>query len=142
MTNMGRAWPNGPWTEEPDHEAGLTAAGLPFILHRNQVGCWCGYVGVPEGHPAYGKRYDAVEADVHGGLTYAKECAGPICHEKVDSAPEVWWLGFDCSHYSDLMPGSYGDQGFMSAFGVYRDQVYVRAECERLADQLRSLENV
>lgn len=34
------------------------------------MGHLCGYIGVPKGHPWYGKDHDMIEANVHGGLTY------------------------------------------------------------------------
>jgi len=44
---------------------------LPCSIWRHeQLGHLCGYIGVPKGHPWYGKDYDAIEADVHGGLTH------------------------------------------------------------------------
>jgi len=32
-----------------------------------------GYIGVPKGHVWYGKHYDDIECDVHGGLTFGKQ---------------------------------------------------------------------
>ncbi len=118
--------PKGPWTEEPDREL-FKAHGFQCLINRNAMGAWCGYVGVPPGHPWHGKSYDDVEASVHGGLTYANECAGHICHvpepeEKcfqikvfgmilfrvvyyTKGEEHLYWLGFDCSHAGDLTPG-------------------------------------
>lgn len=73
--------PPGPWHEELDRV----------------VGAWCGYVGVPKGHRLFGVGYsecakkakcsesyceDRPESllGVHGGLTYAAACSGPLCH--------------------------------------------------------------
>lgn len=109
-------------------------------------GHWCGYVAVPPGHPLHGKDYDAVGADVHGGLTYANQCSGDICHVPAPGEPDdVWWFGFDCAHCWDFRPGH---AALMESVGiptpdwdreeVYRDLAYVRAECESLAEQLVS----
>lgn len=54
-----------------------------------------GYIGVPPEHPWYGKHYDDIDCNVHGGLTYA-----------ADSAPTqepdgYWWIGFDTAHLFD-----------------------------------------
>lgn len=152
----------GPWVGEPDHAA-FEHLGFPCILHRNRLGAWCGYVGVPEGHPWFGKGYDDVHQlspalDVHGGLTYAEPCRGAVCHD----APEKrWWLGFDCSHAMDVTPGLDGilekarsqmsetarsvlgtleADGSKEWFGekvTYKDLAYVRAETERLAEQAK-----
>jgi len=47
------------------------------------VGAWCGYVGVPKGHPYHGNSYDhdGVNVDVHGGLSFANGCAD-MSHEE------------------------------------------------------------
>lgn len=51
-------WPPGPWDDEPMERIDLTTqAGYAGLLHRGPMGAWCGYVGVPEGHPLYGKQY-------------------------------------------------------------------------------------
>ncbi len=138
-------WGDGPWQSEPDHVA-FEHAGFPCILHRNKLGAWCGYVGVPESHAWFGKGYDDVAADVHGGLTYAEPCQGDICHD----APEKrHWLGFDTAHAQDAPPGmsallrELGKKapalGMQRAwFGepvTYKDLAYVREETERLAEQ-------
>lgn len=136
---------------EPDH-VDFEHAGFPCILHRNNLGAWCGCVGVPEGHPWFGQGYDDVGADVHGGLTYAEPCQGSICHPGPDKR---YWLGFDCAHAQDIAPGiehdlararkELGDNPLWqsaakSFFGqpvTYKDLAYVRAETERLAEQAR-----
>jgi hypothetical protein len=58
----------------------------------------CGYVRVPPGHPMHGKHYDAVNVDVHGGLTFAEL---EPCKEHADG--QGWWFGFDCAHAFDAM---------------------------------------
>lgn len=66
----------GPWNNEPDKAQWVDdATGLDCLIVRNHGGALCGYVGVPEGHPAYGKDYDTVDVLVHGGLTFASLCA-------------------------------------------------------------------
>lgn len=99
-------WPKGEWDSEPDR-VDFIHAGFSCLLHRNTLGNWCGYVGVPETHPDFGKSYDDVEdVSVHGGLTYADLCREGICHVPQPGMPEkVWWLGFDAAHFNDLVPG-------------------------------------
>jgi hypothetical protein len=154
------AWGDGPWQSEPDR-LDFEHVGLPCLLHRGPGGHWCGYAAVPTGHPLHGKGYgdDGVDVDVHGGLTYASACAGAICHTPKPGEPDdVWWFGFDCAHSGDYSPkhGNYGvgtgypwpDKPYdheraMAAVDwrveKYRDVAYVRAETERLAEQLVAL---
>jgi hypothetical protein len=72
------SWPDGPWQNEPDKAQWIDkATGYDCLIVRNHSGAWCGYVGVPEGHPCHGKGYDDVDVDVHGGLTFADSCNEP-----------------------------------------------------------------
>lgn len=131
-------WPSGPWDGEPDR-VDFVHAGFACFVKRGPMGAWCGYVGVPETHPAFGKPYDDVNVDVHGGLTYADRCSGELCHVPQPGTPDnVWWLGFDCAHCHDITPATmkYRSQFPASYEEAYRDLSYVRAETERLADQL------
>ena len=96
--------------------------GFPCRLYRNLIvgGTWCGYVGVPVGHPWWGKEYGKCAAtppcaeddgrcrhcldvlvEVHGGLTYSGFHPGPPCRSAVR---DHWWFGFDCNHAWDLAP--------------------------------------
>ena len=137
-------WGPGPWQEEGCDKTQWVdeATGLDCLAVRTpDMGHWCGYVGVPEGHPAFGVGYDDVSPwpEVHGGLTYAAFCREGeeetgVCHRPFPGRPErLWWLGFDCAHSGDLSPGlnRYRRRG-----EIYRDLDYVRAECARLAGQL------
>ena len=155
-----KGWPAGPWDQEPDKIQWKTDTGLPALIVRNELGGLCGYVAVAEGHPCYGKDYtseyetgDDGEPDyacrkdnpvndlcVHGGITYGNKCAGPICHIPEPGEPDdVWWLGFDCGHAGDAMPGmlTHGMTAF--AGSDYRGVDYVTRQCERLAVQLEEM---
>ena len=70
------SWGAGPWDSEPDKvQWPDPATALPCLAVRNLAGCWCGYVGVPQAHPWFGKEYDTVDLDCHGGLTFSAFCA-------------------------------------------------------------------
>ena len=61
-------WGEGPWQTEPDR-IDFTHAGFSCLMNREALcGHWCGYVAVPNGHPAYHKPYDDVDVDFHGGF--------------------------------------------------------------------------
>jgi hypothetical protein len=140
-------WGVGPWLDEPDKvQWPDPETGLACMARRNPaLGIWCGYVGVPEGHPWFGVDADRIDADVHGGLTFAGMCdegvpaAEAICHVPAPGEPEhLYWLGFDCGHAYDLVPyAALVPARFQIDLGstTYRDLGYVRAECAKLARQ-------
>lgn len=141
-------WSDGPWNREPDRVE-FRHAGFPCLMRRNSQGIWCGYVGVPPGHPWFGVKSIDQEGDVHGGVTYAEACDGDqlwgICHVPQPGEPDhVFWIGFDCGHWADFVPGyqRYNAEidKRMLAFGAefhrrYRNINFVRGEVRSLADQ-------
>jgi hypothetical protein len=133
-------WTKGEWTDELDHIA-FEHKGVPCIIHRSpSSGALCGYAAVPPGHPWHGKRYQDIDADVNGGLSYGEACQGAICHVPKPGEPDdVYWLGFDCAHGHDISPAhsQFGDH-FMGGehFSTYKDVAFVRRDCERLAEQI------
>jgi hypothetical protein len=142
-------WGDGPWQNEPDREQ-WQHAGYACLIVRNdrRSGHLCGYVGIDESHPLFGKKFDVVDVDVHRGLTFAGVCQGKICHVAEPGLPEkVWWLGFDCLHMGDLSPGIAAFERSIPELArfahlrndTYRDIAYVRSETEKLAEQLRAL---
>lgn len=135
-------WGPGPWQTEPDRME-FEHKGFPCLLRRADVaGAWCGYVAVPPGHLAYEQSYNKLDLDVHGGLTYAEHCLGPICHvPKAGESDNVWWLGFDCAHAGDGMPAmlkfltskdSWIQEG-------YKDIAYAKRQTIHLAEQLAAM---
>ena len=130
-------WPAGPWDTEPDREQWQHAGYACLVTRHPRWGHLCGYVGVDRAHPCYGKTYEEMRVEVHGGLTYGDTCCGHICHVAEPGMPDdVFWLGFDASHAGDLSPAMHpiGDP-----HAAYRDWSYMRAEVESLAEQLRTL---
>ena len=156
-------WGAGPWDGEPDRVEWYDG-DLPCLALRGPHGAWCGYVAVPPGHPWHGISYmectrghgpdcyeHSIPAEVHGGLTFAGECQphdettadAAICHVPRPGEPDdVWWLGFDCSHAWDRVPGveatdrKYGLPPIRTD-SVYRVLDYVRGEVVSLATQVR-----
>ena len=134
-------WPRGEWDNEPDKAHWIDPdTGLDCLIVRGPMGALCGYVGVPKDHPCFGKDYDSVDVNAHGGLTFAdfcddesRECEG-ICHSEKYAANEVvWWLGFDCAHGWDVIPKS---EWSFSWDAIYRNFEYVVSEVTSLAHQL------
>lgn len=162
------AWGAGPWQDEPDKIQWTDeATGLPCLIVRGPIGALCGCVGIAEGHPLFNKTYDenrvgkcgdtcgedyhyacTPEAmlEVHGGITYTNFCqkgvheSEGVCHVPDAGQPDhVWWFGFDCVHYQDIVPkfqkigsGTHGE--------VYRDVAFVKSEVTKLAAQLHAME--
>lgn len=140
---VGAEFGPGPWAGEPGR-AEWYSYGLPCLIRRNRMGVWCGYVAVPPGHPFHGEDYDLLSVEVHGRLGYADFCDGEegvgICHVPRPGEPgDVYWFGFDCGHYCDVLPSGLGDQDHGESEGSYRDVAYVTAETEKLAAQLAAV---
>lgn len=102
------------------------------IIRPISDGWLCGYVSVPEGHNCFGKGYDDVNVEVHGGLTYSRDMG----------VKGNWWLGFDCVHAGDLNPRDVLVYGYKSYHDddTYRTVHYVKNECKELAKQLKDME--
>lgn len=140
-------WAAGDWDGEPDrvdfHHAGFAC----LMLRNTHSGHWCGYVGVPSTHPAYGGKYMDTDIDVHGGLTYGEKCDGAhICHvAQPGESDDLFWLGFDCNHGCDLAPGrmmrdkEWGT-GYNEPYASYRTEGYVRHQTKHLAEQLKEIQ--
>lgn len=111
--------------------------GFEWEVTANGHGYRCGYVRVPAGHPWHGKHYNDIDADVHGGLTFAE----PDEHCGKGGEDDAWWLGFDCAHPFDApdpeLPGYDAHVASMLAqdYGSIKSTVYVAAECRQLAEQ-------
>jgi hypothetical protein len=154
---LGTQWAqDGAWHDEPDKVHWLhEETDLDCLAVRSHFGVWCGYVGLPPGHPLHGTGYDkahqAADLDAHGGLTHAGSCdedaeeGHGICHVPLPGRPaDVWWLGFDCGHYLDFAPRltvPLDEEGQRGAWRhgereQYRTLAYVQDVCERLAHQL------
>lgn len=151
-------WGAGPWVDEPDKAQWVDEATGLVCLAKRSTGCsgsWCGYVGVPPGHPWHGRDYSNVDVEVHGGLTYADRCQEDerpiedrVCHIPAPGEPDdVWWFGFDCAHWLDISPQMAARERELGIFtelpsmpGDFRERYrtldYVRAECTALAEQL------
>lgn len=144
-------WGDGPWVTEPDKMQWQDrATKLPCLIVRNNGGALCGYVGVTEGHPAFGKEsVGDIELGVHGGITFSGFCqphddehSKGICHIPGKGEPDrVFWLGFDCSHLGDVSPRYERELRFPKFVEdqFYKDFTYVRRQVAQLARQLHKL---
>jgi hypothetical protein len=135
-------WQPGEWDGEPDKVQWIdSATGLDCLIVRNDLGALCGYVGVPPRHRLHGVDVTMERFDVHGGVTFTGACNDHVCHDPAQGAAEnVWWIGFDCAHIDDIVPG------MSSLFAgnnpwpqQYRNIEYVKGEVTRLAQQLKEV---
>jgi hypothetical protein len=122
----------GPWDNEP-HRVDFKAYGLNCLLLRNPLFWnWCGYVGVPPGHPAYGKSISEINqhACAYGGIT------------SVDEIDGLYWIGFDCAHETDLVPCLETARIVLSKPSMqktYKDVNFVKDEAEYFAEGLHEM---
>lgn len=56
----------------------------------------CAYVKIPVGHQLYGKDYNDIDIDCHGGLTFASSLLPDM-----DSDKSNYWIGWDYAHCYD-----------------------------------------
>jgi len=124
---------SGPWDLEPwAREWRDPATGLKCLILKHQyLLTLCGYVRIMRNHPMYNKcdpKFDRL--DVHGGVTFARRAHGSRYMKR------GFWIGFDCGHCMDLVPGTIWAMPDSILPGTYRDGAYVKAEVERLAKQL------
>ncbi|WP_075510288.1 hypothetical protein [Mycobacterium ostraviense] len=115
--------PDGPWraVELPSPRMTLidhgVEHGIPWVTCRAPLyGAANGYVKIPAGHHWHGLDYDAINVDVHGGLTYA----------------DGDWIGFDTAHCGDIWPGT-PDYGGPKSWDRYWDDEQVATETRSLA---------
>lgn len=128
----------GPWLTEPDALCWLDGT-YPCHLRRHvTLGTLCGYVGVLQGHPAYGMSADELEEHLgelpHGGITYYAE-GGLVAPGEPRG---VWWLGFDANHFGDLIPMADAREArtLGKTTARYRDVAFMRRECAQLVEAL------
>jgi hypothetical protein len=98
--------------------------GFECLILRQETGHLCGYVAVPKGHKLCGVTWlsyttDSGYPDIHGGINYTSF---------MRNDESKWWIGFDCAHGGDLIPGH-----TYASNGIYRNVAYVRNECLKLA---------
>jgi len=129
------AWPRGPWDDEPDtHEWINRASGYDCFAQRSDItGAWCGYVGLPKGHPWWEKHYTQLpDLKIHGGLTFAGR------FKDKHGVWGFWLIGFDCSHSWDYRPAMAAKVRSLGAqAGRYWTLGAVKREVARLAVMAR-----
>jgi len=119
------------WLNEPN-KVEFGHMGLKCLILRDKFLFLGGYVGLPEGHPFYGKHFKDIPIRVHQGLTFTGQGDGDR-REK-----GLWWVGFYCDRPGDFVPARpYPDRGGE----MYRDLEYVRDCTKVLAEQLAQVKS-
>lgn len=138
-------WTSGEWDNEPDRVSWIDPeTGISCIANRIRAGTWCGYVAVRPGHSWHSVHYDGIagtDVHAHGGLTYSG--CDLSCFPAEDALNGLWFIGFDCAHAGDLMPGTAAlfteARNVLcesSVFGeTYRNLEFVKQQCTSLALQ-------
>ena len=140
MITLASGW--GERVGEPDAWSG-EYLGFPVYARRNSMGVWCGYIGLPTGHPWSGLS-DPHNVAVHGGISYAQKVL-PLTDPGGASA---WYLGFNCGHFGDFIPSFVAAEPGVDPLAtatrlhatydchiVYRTLEYAQAELRSLAEQ-------
>jgi hypothetical protein len=112
----------------------ITEEGYKAVVNFVHDSHNCGYVGVPPGHPLFGKEYNDLDIECHGGLTYAGTNMVGYPVEEHDG----WhYFGFDCAHLGDATKSPY-----YRSFGeheTFKDVDYCARECDSISRQLKNL---
>lgn len=110
-----------------------------YLVLQMPMGHLCGYVKVPSTHRFYGKDYDSIDVDCHGGLTYSYKSDGKPF--KLDQKPNFgsyftkgYWIGFDYAHSGDWSFYSHDD--FNEKYNSITQPFEVEDECKKVIDQL------
>lgn len=141
---------SGPWTDEQDFMFWVDSyTNLPCMVIRHpSLGHLCGYVGIEKTNSLFGKHYDEISRlinyDAHGGLTFGGDfrfnrTVNIMISDMPDKYREIvkafWWVGFDCAHSGDLVPGMILP-AVLKREDTYRDFAFVIDECTTLAAEI------
>ena len=76
---------------------------VTFLPPSHAHGYANGYVGVPPGHPWFGKSYDEIDdkVTIHGGLTYGRDHLPLTDKGQQPVIDGLFWFGFDTCHCDD-----------------------------------------
>ena len=108
----------------------FTYKNYDCLIRRTPMKILCGYVKLLKEHKYFGKDYDNIPVEVHGGITWSGEFQDE----------EGYYLGFDCGHFNDLIPYEIGRYpsfiSDMPSNDVYRTMEYVEQEIKSMIDQM------
>lgn len=84
------------------------------------------YIQIPKEHKYFGKDYDEIDLDVHGGLTYSSKQL-----RLENEAIEGWFIGWDYAHGGDYL-------GFVEKYSMpFRDYFEKKWTTEEILEEVR-----
>ena len=127
--------------------------GFRYVIVFQSMGHRCGYVEIPKDNKLYGKDYEDININCHGGLTYSKfnNRNYPVEYNN------GYFIGFDCSHCGDgkntdlareydiIGSHTYKElKEIETMFPIHGEEVrsfeYVKDECKSIIDQIINME--
>ena len=95
------------------------------------------YVEIPKEHKLYGKDYNNIDIDVHGGLTYSND---KLFISQFTILDNSWFLGWDYAHCYDYS-GYYEADDFLNTQAKKWTTEEIIEECKNAIDQIIDLES-
>lgn len=127
---------DGPWQTEPDFEL-FEYRDHKCMVRRGPFGALNGYIEVKPDHAFYKQDYDAIDINVHWGITYSGNILDCL---------DIFFIGFDCAHAFDYVPTltlfhTCSAKTELCTVPMYQKENYktidfVIAECKSVVDQL------
>lgn len=125
-------WRPGPWVPEPDLVE-WHVEDVPLLIVRGHTGSLCGYIGLPSGHPLWGRDPMRSRGEQWSALPERITAARPSGAVFVSTRrpADCWWLGFSAGGFC---PAASRDP--MPESSEYSAIDEVRARVEALANAL------
>lgn len=112
-----------------------------LILRQLQQKHLCGYVGLTKNDKYFNIDFNNIDdISCHGGLTFSEFGDNNNRPKKIDDET-IWWIGFDCAHYLDIIPAMLSFNPILDEDSIYRDMDYVESECKNIVNQLIRIKN-
>lgn len=125
------------WIDEPNILEFESHGFRCFIIRNPILLNLLGYIEIPANHPWHNKELDYLLFP-HGGITYDS-----AFHPSGNATPQYIapgknrWIGFDCAHAQDLIPGLTMFRTEIPGFPItYKNIEFVKLELSKMAEVL------
>jgi hypothetical protein len=154
-------WPPGPWDSDPYDRAQWPdfKTQLPCLAIRSEIGCWTGYVGVPQTHTFFDIPAELSRVNFFGPTdeihyidpgdvpedAHVDENNPLSALDVIRLPPKLWFFGFDTAHHNDLIPlmaavelGVEREYPNMPARqkATYKNLDFIIGQCAKIAEEL------